>query len=38
MISPEPGDRGCLTKAELNLPVSTKMKNAQYELVRLVEK
>lgn len=34
LISPEHKDRGFLTKEELNLLVNTKMKNAQYELVR----
>lgn len=34
LISPEVKDRGFLTKDELNSLVNTKMKNAQYELVR----
>ena len=34
LISPEVKDRGFLNKEELNLLVNTKMKNAQYELVR----
>lgn len=34
LISPESKDRGFLTKEELQLLINTKMKNAQYELVR----
>lgn len=34
LISPEVKDRGFLNKEELNLLVNTKMKNAQYKLVR----
>lgn len=34
LISPEPKDRGFLSKEELNLLVNAKMKNAQHELVR----
>ena len=34
LISPEPKDRGFLSKEELQTLVDAKMKNAQYELVR----
>lgn len=34
LISPEPKDRGFLTKEELNSLVNAEMKNAQHELVR----